>query len=186
MFKNLIAGSFLLIILSLSGCANTDLQSAPAAYLTYEKKISLPAYAYPGSFETKQLLHILYSWEQASMLCIIKADLLGIRVYGFSLTGIKTFEIIFNKQGVQDKNYMPLNKTPAPEQILLDCMLSLYPEKVLKTSLPDDVELFFGKHARIVNYQGKTVKSFFYDDDGRLSGIECPEFDYSIKIKSIR
>lgn len=186
MFKTLIGCCFLIIMLSASGCTHTNLPPLPKAYLTYEDRIPLPVYSYPESFETKQLLNILHSGGKATLLCIVKADPLGISINGFSLSGVKIFEISFNERGLQAKSFIPLNQAPAPEQILLDCILGLYPENTLKSALSSEVELFCEKHVRLVKYRGKTVRSFLYDDDDSLSCIECPEFDYSIKIKSLK
>lgn len=186
MFKILIGCFFSVVILSISGCTQTNLQTAPKAYLTYELKIPLSVYSYPGALETKQLLNILHSGEKVAMFCLVKADPLGISINGFTLSGVKIFELSFNRQGLKAKSFIPLNQAPAPEQILLDCILGLYPEETLKSALSDEVELFSKEHVRLVKYHGKTVRSFSYDDEDHLSYVECPEFDYSIKIKSIK
>ncbi len=111
-------------VLLLVGCA-TPRRPGPAA-----DAVSVPALAAPGAVSPRsasQVLHAAYGAREATLRTAIEVDATTVRVVGVSATGQRLFTASYDGQAVTADRSPFVPKDIAPERVLADLQLALWP-----------------------------------------------------------
>ena len=184
--KYLLSAILVITSIMLQACTYQTNSSNIKAYLTQKKEFSLPDPACPKSLDALQLLKASYQGKSFSLMVAIKINEKGIFISGYSVSGIKFFNISYDILGVHTQNFIKTEENLSTQQILTDIMLALYPESILNASANSDLTIVSQDNQRLVKFGDETVRIFTYDKNKHLTRVLCPPFKYSIEVKSLK
>jgi Protein of unknown function (DUF3261) len=181
-----VAGTALIVLL-FAACAHTPPQApAPAV-------IATPAFASPGALTPRsasQVIHAAYGSRVATLRTAVQIDAAGLTVVGVTATGMRLFTASFDGTRVSAERGPFVPKEVAPERVLADMQLALWPLESLQGAYADSGQVVSEPHPgvrRVVRGDRLIAEVHYASDDpwnGRLWFVNF-EFGYSLTIDTV-
>lgn len=89
----------LMLVTVLAGCASSQDQTLPQAWLKPGPRVTLPAPTLAQPFNQQQLLTANVKGQQHSMLVLLNADGQRLQLVGMSPLGIRLFNLTYDHPG---------------------------------------------------------------------------------------
>lgn len=184
--KYLLSAILVITSIMLQACTYQTDNSNIKAHLTQEKEFILPDPACSKVQDALQLLKATYQDKSFSLMVAIKINEKGIFISGYSVSSIKLFNISYDSLGIHTQSFIKTDENLSAQQILTDIMLALYPEKQLNASANSHLTIVSQDNLRLVKSGDEIVRIFTYDENKRLTKVQCPPFKYSVEVKSLK
>ncbi|MEZ8098958.1 DUF3261 domain-containing protein [Vibrio bivalvicida] len=186
-----------LLGLALSACSSTPQSTTPSVQITKQEKIDLPTPSDLGySLTASQLIEATWNGDEQSQSEQLPVQLQvsdnKLVLAGFSSWGTRILSVSYQDDEITTDVLSGLgNVLPAPEQVLFNLMITLWPVSAWEASLNEvRWQIIDSNNSRaIVDSRGEKVIDIQYSNTDRLSGdilfhhlIE----NYTIKIKTLQ
>ncbi|GHU05161.1 lipoprotein [Alphaproteobacteria bacterium] len=187
---NAIARLCLGVMLLASGCVSISGEAEPPrAWLTPEIQIELPPPGIAPSVKERQVLTGFFAGKQHSLLVLLDADDRRLSLAGLSPLGIRLFQLSYDSSGIHTEQFVALPEMPPASQVLMDVMLSYWPQESWASRLPEGWSLTDGKNRReLRDFEGRLVATVeFRTEGGKRApvGVTQHRFDYRIAIERL-
>lgn len=179
----------LMLVSVLAGCASSQDQTLPQAWLKPGTRVTLPAPTLAQPFNQQQLLTANVKGQQHSMLVLLNADGQRLQLVGMSPLGIRLFNLTYDHQGIRTEQLIKVGELPPASQVLADIMLSYWPVANWQPLLPAGWRLEDQPQVRrLYDDRGVIVSEIRYQQtDGRREPLSITQsaFHYRITIQNL-
>ncbi|OAJ94880.1 DUF3261 domain-containing protein [Vibrio bivalvicida] len=187
----------ILLGLAVSACSSTPQSTTPSVQITKQEKVDLPAPSDLGySLTASQLIEATWNSDEQSQSEQLPVQLQvsdnKLVLAGFSSWGTRILSVSYQDDEITTDILSGLGSVlPAPEQVLFNLMITLWPVSAWEASLNEvRWQIIDSNNSRaIVDSRGEKVIDIQYSNTDRLSGdilfhhlIE----NYTIKIKTLQ
>ncbi|KLN64940.1 DUF3261 domain-containing protein [Vibrio sp. VPAP30] len=187
----------ILLGLAVSACSSTPQSTTPSVQITKQEKVDLPAPSDLGySLTASQLIEATWNSDEQSQSEQLPVQLQvsdnKLVLAGFSSWGTRILSVSYQDDEITTDILSGLGSVlPAPEQVLFNLMITLWPVSAWEASLNEvRWQIIDSNNSRaIVDSRGEKVIDIQYSNTDRLSGdilfhhlIES----YTIKIKTLQ